>query len=180
MEIYLIRHTTPEVKKGICYGQSDLELADSFHKELKRIKALLPDYFDAIYTSPLTRCKQLADQLSNYSSTQIEDSRLIELNFGDWEMKAWNDISNKELETWMNDFVTIAPTNGESMLDLQKRVISWLNEIQTKKHQQIAVITHSGVIRVINAYLNQVPLHKAFEVLTVEYGEVLTYSISEN
>ncbi|MEM9897397.1 MAG: alpha-ribazole phosphatase, partial [Bacteroidota bacterium] len=27
MEIYLIRHTTPEISKNICYGQSDLELS---------------------------------------------------------------------------------------------------------------------------------------------------------
>ena len=30
MELILIRHTTPAIEKGICYGQSDLNVADSF------------------------------------------------------------------------------------------------------------------------------------------------------
>ena len=35
MEIYLIRHTKPKVGKGICYGQTDLEIDEtSFEQEL--------------------------------------------------------------------------------------------------------------------------------------------------
>ena len=26
MEIYLVRHTTPNIKKGICYGQTDIDI----------------------------------------------------------------------------------------------------------------------------------------------------------
>ena len=37
MEIYLIRHTTPKIEKGICYGQADLNVADSFEEEINVI-----------------------------------------------------------------------------------------------------------------------------------------------
>jgi len=42
MEIYLIRHTTPDVAKGICYGQTDLDVANTFEEEViyKSIKTL--------------------------------------------------------------------------------------------------------------------------------------------
>ena len=42
-EIYLIRHTTPEVEKGVCYGQTDLNLKNTFPQEAKRIKEITPN-----------------------------------------------------------------------------------------------------------------------------------------
>lgn len=38
MDIYLIRHTTPAIAKGICYGQTDLDVTANF---LQRCKGLL-------------------------------------------------------------------------------------------------------------------------------------------
>ena len=60
MEIYLIRHTAPDIEKGICYGQTDLELAHTFSVEAREVLKQLPNQFDAVYTSPLKRYKQLA------------------------------------------------------------------------------------------------------------------------
>ena len=60
MEIYLIRHTTPKIDKGVCYGQSDIELADSFSMEFKEISKSIPKTFEKVYSSPLKRCTRLA------------------------------------------------------------------------------------------------------------------------
>ena len=32
--IYLVRHTAPAVSRGICYGQSDIDVMESFYDEL--------------------------------------------------------------------------------------------------------------------------------------------------
>ena len=42
MEIYLIRHTTPNIEKGICYGQADLDITETFLEEVEAIKPHLP------------------------------------------------------------------------------------------------------------------------------------------
>ena len=42
MEIYLIRHTTPLIEKGICYGQTDLDITESFEEEVSMIHPHLP------------------------------------------------------------------------------------------------------------------------------------------
>ena len=43
MLIHLIRHTKPEIAAGICYGQTDLELASSFTQEADTVLSkLLP------------------------------------------------------------------------------------------------------------------------------------------
>jgi alpha-ribazole phosphatase len=40
--IFLIRHTTPAVAKGICYGQTDLDITESFVEEAEAIRGHLP------------------------------------------------------------------------------------------------------------------------------------------
>ena len=42
MEIYLIRHTTPAVEAGTCYGQADLDVIETFEQEASIIKQYLP------------------------------------------------------------------------------------------------------------------------------------------
>lgn len=34
MKLYLVRHTRVDVPSGICYGQTDVPLADSFETEM--------------------------------------------------------------------------------------------------------------------------------------------------
>ena len=52
MEIYLIRHTTPNIAKGICYGQTDLDITDTFEQEVVRIKPHLPKNIQTVFSSP--------------------------------------------------------------------------------------------------------------------------------
>jgi len=87
MEVYLIRHTTPDISKEICYGQSDIELANTFHEEAEVILKGLPETLDRIYSSPLKRCLQLASLISHKEIEEVP--QLQEMNFGDWELKPW-------------------------------------------------------------------------------------------
>ncbi len=174
MEIILVRHTTPDIAKGICYGQSDIPVTDTFHKELEQIKTALANYkFDAIYSSPLIRCKHLAESLG---TTIMFDDRLLELNFGDWELKNWNDIPKEDLDYWMENFVTIPATNGESYQDLQQRTTRFLNEIAQLNHKTVLIVTHAGVIRSLWAYNSETPLENSFD-LKLSYGEILKLTI---
>ena len=56
MNIYLIRHTSVDVPKGLCYGQSDVPLRPTFEIEAAVTKAKIESiHFDMAYTSPLTQ-----------------------------------------------------------------------------------------------------------------------------
>ena len=170
MEIILIRHTTPKIAKGICYGQSDLDVTDTFSEEIKPIlKELSIDSETVFYSSPLKRCKKLAEKLADKI---IFDDRLKELDFGDWELQNWNDINKKELDIWMNDFVKVAATNGESYLDLHARTTSFLLEIAKQQHKKIVIITHAGVIRSLYSFINKTSLETSFD-LKLQYGQVV-------
>ncbi len=171
MEIILVRHTTPKVAKGICYGQADLDVTDTFLEEIKPIINEVPanDTDIVYYSSPLKRCKKLAEKLSN---NIIFDDRLKELNFGDWELQNWDEINKKELDHWMNNFVKVAATNGESYLDLHKRTTDFLLEIAKQKTKKVVIITHAGVIRSLYSFIKKTSLETSFD-LKLQYGQVL-------
>ena len=59
MEIYLVRHTETVCEKGICYGQSDVDIAAPFETVFEKIVSQLPSEA-LIFTSPLKRCATLA------------------------------------------------------------------------------------------------------------------------
>ena len=95
MIITLIRHTSVAVSPGICYGNSDVDVSPSFEKEAKQVLSKLQHIpFDAVYSSPLSRCRKQACYCG--FTEPIIDTRLLELNFGDWEMKAWSEIEDPQ------------------------------------------------------------------------------------
>ncbi|WP_062057865.1 alpha-ribazole phosphatase [Aquimarina longa] len=170
MEIYLVRHTTPNIEKGICYGQSDIGITDSFPSEVEKIHQLIPIHkVSKIYSSPLQRCKLLAQ---TFNITTTYDDRLKEIDFGDWELRAWNHINQTELNPWMEDFVNIQVPNGESYITLQKRIIRFYTSLDTSSDEAIIIVTHAGPMRALLSYLRQTDLKDSFNI-KIRYGEVV-------
>jgi alpha-ribazole phosphatase len=172
MEIYLIRHTETICEKGICYGQSDLNIAEPFDEIFGKIISELPSKA-MIFSSPLKRCSILAKHIQENVNTisYQEDDRLKEMNFGDWELKSWDEIPPEQLNPWMEDFVNIKVSNGESFVELHERVGDFLNEISLLENP-IIIVSHAGVIRSILCHQTETPLIEAFKN-KVNFGQVI-------
>lgn len=178
MEIYLIRHTTPKVEKGICYGQADLDITETFLEEVEAIKPHLPSDEIKVYSSPLQRCKKLADALFEGFDIDIHDD-LMELNCGQWELLPWNDIPKEEIQPWMDDFVNVAVPKGESYVDLHNRVVKRFNEIVSKQESAV-IVAHGGVLRSILSHITSTPLKESFDAFTLHYGCVVKIQVTED
>jgi len=176
MEIYLVRHTTPRVEKGICYGQSDLDISDSFELESKEILEKINfDSETKVYSSPSKRCTKLA---ALFNPIFKEDKRIFEINFGDWELKKWDDIPSEEMTPWMTDFVNVKVPNGESYVELNKRSNEFFNEVIRNAASKNIIVCHSGVIRSILAKLTETALKDSFDIKIV-YGQVSKITINK-
>lgn len=178
MDIYLIRHTQTNTPKGLCYGQQNVGLADSFAQEVAALKQKLPNLAPdcQVYSSHLDRCLQLAEHLS---SSIITDARLVEVNFGDWEGIPFNDIDPAVLQHWTDNFVHTPPPNGESFSDLCVRVGDFWQELLGSEHEQAVIITHAGVIRALLAHILKLPLAHAFH-FRVDCGSVHKFQHSNH
>ncbi|GGB08042.1 alpha-ribazole phosphatase family protein [Puia dinghuensis] len=185
-DIYLIRHTTPDVAKGICYGQTDLGVTSSFEEETEVIRGCLPTTVSTVYSSPLQRCSLLAERLFPGGQLLLRE-HLMEIDCGQWEMKAWDQLPKEEVDPWMADFVNIRIPGGESYLDLHGRVGRCWEEIVAAarvlpggpeagaggRSGAIAVVAHGGVIRSILAGMTGTPLIDSFKAFSLHYGCVI-------
>ncbi|MFQ9315644.1 alpha-ribazole phosphatase [Dysgonomonas mossii] len=169
MKIYIVRHTAVGVN-GVCYGQTDVPLKDTFESEAEVVKQKLQDLqFDAVFSSPLSRAKRLAEYCG-FTDIQLYD-RLKELHFGDWEMKEWDRI---DMEEWDKDWIRTPTPNGESFDQMYARVASFIDELVEKDYSSVVVFAHGGVINCFRVYFGQTDLQGAFDKLA-EYGEILEF-----
>ncbi len=171
MDIILIRHTSVDVPKGTCYGQTDVPLNASFEEEAAIVKKHLDEYsFDTVYTSPLSRCVKLATYCG-YPDAQRDD-RLMEMNMGDWEMQPFDTIADPRMQEWYDDYFNVPATNGESYRELLRRVTSFLDEVKHLQKETVAVFAHGGVLMCAQIYAGLATPEEALRMLT-PYGGIV-------
>lgn len=177
MIIHLIRHTTPDIEKGICYGSADINLANSFEIERNVILSKLKDNYDAVFTSPLSRCKKLSKFI--HSETHSIDDRIKEYDFGDWELKPWSEINDEKAQYWMDNYISSPAPNGDSLISMKNRVDDFWQEITQLNLSRIAIVTHAGVIRLIHGLILETPLTHLFR-LQLNYGAVIEIQLEKD
>lgn len=171
MEITLIRHTSVDVPRGVCYGQTDVPLRDSFFEEAALTKQNLGGaVFNAVYTSPLTRSVRLAD-FCGYPNA-IRDNRLKEMNFGEWEMQPFDTNTDPHLQEWYEDYLNQPATGGESFAMVYQRVSDFLDELKPLGYQKVAIFAHGGVLVAAQVYAGYIHYEEAFQSLT-PYGGII-------
>ncbi|MBC3927510.1 histidine phosphatase family protein [Undibacterium sp. CY21W] len=151
MLLHLIRHTRPIIEPGICYGQSDVAVTSS---DCMSLAASLKPRWSAhvpVYSSPLQRCTRLADLLH---PTPLIDPRIMELNFGHWEMQAWEQISRSEVDAWAADVVHYRPGQQENLVQMAERVSAFLGDLHAAAEPEAVIVCHAGVIKMIAAWEN--------------------------
>ncbi|ACR02355.1 MULTISPECIES: alpha-ribazole phosphatase family protein [Thauera] len=165
MQLHLIRHPRPAVEPGICYGQTDLGLAESPAAVAERLRPLLPESF-ALHASPLARARLLAESLGRPRL----DERLKEIHFGDWEGRSFTDIGSA-IDDWAADPLGFRPPGGESPREMATRVLQWLAEhgltprtpdaagirASPPLPDALVVVAHGGPLRAIAGHLLGMP-----------------------
>ncbi|MGF1462692.1 MAG: alpha-ribazole phosphatase [Maricaulaceae bacterium] len=169
MGVILLRHTRPEVAPGLCYGQTDLPLADSFETELDALWPLIPP-IDRILTSPLVRCQHLAEQIARRLTVSVQtDARLMEMDFGAWEGRSWSTIPRAEIDAWAADVLHARPHGGETVAEFMTRAHTAVHDYAQTSDRTL-LVTHKGVIRaVLSRALNDPQAQR----LKIEFGALV-------
>lgn len=155
MELHLIRHPRPDVPPGICYGQSDVGLAEPAAAVAARLRPLLPTTFE-LHASPLARARLLAEALGQPRF----DARLKEIHFGDWEGQLFAEIGTA-LDEWAADPMGFRAPGGESAREMSARVLHWLDALlATRPQQPVVVVAHGGPLRALAGHLLGLPAER--------------------
>lgn len=178
MILQFMRHPAIETARQLCIGQTDAPLSSEGKASVEALADSAAELKpERIICSSLTRCRILAEAITKRISVPVEyDPEWREIHFGAWENRRWDDIREKDFErfeAWTAQFDTLAPPEGESFLQLQRRTLAALGRIDPKSCEHLLIITHAGVIRALLCALQNRPNRQAFDI-PVPYGSFTT------
>ena len=165
--LFLVRHGhTIWSDTGGVAGRSDIPLSEAGQSAVRELGKSFG--VESLYThwfcSPLQRTRQtstiLRSELSKISPHSLPevciDSRLVELDFGDWEGLTWDEVHRdyeQIMRHWGQDWVNRSPPNGESFDDQVQRCQRWLSDwehgLEAHIESSTMVVAHGGTIRAL-------------------------------
>ena len=146
--LFAIRHA-PTNTDGRCVGQTDVLPALTPAAAYADIVGEVPEV-DVIWTSPLGRCRMLAEEIGRVHNTQVVvDRRLLEISFGAWENRTWDELKRTDGERVSMDGRLGEPAapGGENPADMTARVSAWQREIHEIHEIQGKVSAHAKARR---------------------------------
>jgi len=186
MAIFLVRHTAPDIKPGILYAATNVPVHEAeFKRVIPLLDAALPENA-LIVTSPLSRCRRLADFLAMRGNGRIVilDGRLVERDLGRWTGKKWEDVPRREAKEFDTNYLDHWPPPvetengpvlrglnvhprlgaGESVRAMQTRVIEGFEAAwDIAEGRNLVIVSHAGPIAAMIAHWQGEPLRRGIE-----------------
>lgn len=156
---YFVHGTTTDNEEGISSGWKDVELSQLGIKQSQELTKLTEDQvFDAVFCSDLKRAVDSAEITWNDKFKIIQDSRLRECNYGDY-----NGALSEIVEPLQEKSITTQMPNGESYEDVKGRVSDFLSMLKEKydgKH--VAIVAHKAPQLALDVLLKNRTWEQAF------------------
>lgn len=150
IKLFLIRHgmTQGNIEKRYM-GRTDVSLCDDGIRMIEQNVAnnMYPEV-DMLFISPLVRCRETANII--YPKMEpIVISDLMEMDFGDFEGKNYNDLSdNPVYQAYIDSDGELSFPNGENKQEFSKRVMNGIEKVleiaADNKVNRVACVIHGG------------------------------------
>ena len=154
--IYLVRHGATDLTAEDRFaGSTDVPLSEEGRRQISALaQRLRNDKLDGIYASPLGRTMETARIIASAHQCEIQpEADLREIDYGRWEGRRRDEIEREfaeEYDTWQEDPLTMAPSGGESGIQVLARALPVIRRIvQKHRHQSVLVVSHKGTNRLL-------------------------------
>ncbi len=153
--IYLVRHAQSELnEKGVFQGRLDSDLTPLGFVQARLVARFLQEEgVTAVITSPQRRAYKTALTVGDILGIEVEvDERLREMSFGILEGKRFWDLFREDgrmMREWLRDPVGNPLPTQEPMESFEKRVLSFLEHVEGRAEERIAVVGHGGTLHAI-------------------------------
>jgi broad specificity phosphatase PhoE len=155
-KVYLVRHgQTAWNLEEVFRGRMDIPLDDTGKQEVHLAGEALKDQtIHAIYSSPLSRSMETAENIAKFQNIPVTPlEAIIDISYGDWEGVSLDDVRKKysDLYTlWLREPHKVTFPNGESLEQVRTRAMAAINQL-IEKHQNetIVLVAHRVPNKVI-------------------------------
>jgi len=178
--VYLMRHGEVANNGEKRYnGHIDIDITQKGVDQMHRLAGLLEGKgIVAVYSSDLIRSKKGADIISRRIGIASNPLReLRERSVGAWEGLTADEIKARfpeQYAAWREDLLNYRPPGGECLVDVSARTLPVFKRlVESHPEQEIAMLLHGGVNRVILAdalgmdLMNLFRIDQAFGALNI-------------
>ncbi len=167
MLLVIVRHGETDANiSRVLQGHLDSELSLRGILQVKKLAERLEEKkFDQIFCSDLIRARQTAAAILQGRNTPIVyRSELRERSYGVYQGQPLEKFE-EALKNSGQSREEFCPEKGESYLDVEKRVATFLDEIfATHESQSVLLVAHGGTNRVILKQLLQKSFSEVFRI----------------
>ena len=186
MKFFVVRHGETDWNKlGRFQGHTDISLNDRGQSQARETAVASEDWgYTAIYSSPLVRTVQVADEIAKVTPMTVsQEPGLKELSLGDLEGVTGEEMRNDWpllFAAWRTEPEKMSMPNGESLGELRDRTWQVILDIEQKhsSDESIVVISHNFAIRSIVNELLGMPL-AYFHRMSLNLASVCTFDSDE-
>lgn len=166
--LYLVRHGATANNRAdpprLQGRRTDPPLSDEGRQQARHTGQFLAGSgLDAVYSSPLVRARQTAEQIAGPQGMPVQVvDELIEVDVGVWEGRSWDEIQRTDPEAYrafMTD-ATVHPYLGGESLDtvLARAGPAFQRLMENNCGRRIVVVAHNVVNRAYLAQLIGMPV----------------------
>ncbi|MBT3358420.1 MAG: histidine phosphatase family protein [Rhodospirillales bacterium] len=156
---YFVHGTTTDNEKDISSGWSDVELSELGIQQSKDLgKTLAGKHFDVVFCSDLKRAVDSVHHTWGGKFPVIQDARLRECNYGDFNAKA-----SEFVEPLQEQSIARPMPNGESYEMVKTRMANFLADLKkTHEGKVIAIVAHKAPQLALDVLLKGKTWEQAF------------------
>ena len=156
---YFVHGTTTDNEKNISSGWYDVDLSEKgIQQSLALTDQIKDQKFDVVFCSDLIRAVHSSNLTFGNSVPIIQDKRLRECNYGDFNAKS-SDI----VEPLQEKNITDRFPNGESYEDVKRRIQDFINFLkQNYDGKSVAIVAHKAPQLALDVILKNQTWDEAF------------------
>ena len=187
MRIFLVRHGKDDGNyRG---GWSSMPLTEEGINQVKKLAEFLntqKDYYniEKIISSDLERARQTTNIINEKLNVNVEfTERLREMNNGKIAGMLNKDVEKIYPGLYYNTLrMDERDPGGESPIEFHDRIIKDFKDIvkENKNHNNIMIVTHSGVINIIYRYINNMEWSNKIKSIKVSNASIYSLILDNN
>ncbi len=141
-----------------------------------RLKSAINGHPFRLISSPLGRCLDTAVIIGSVLTRGIQidqDSRLMELCYGDWEGRTKEEIETHDGDAFLArkvDRWNVSAPHGENYADVAERMTDWLQDL-VEETGIIVAVSHGCAGRILRSIYGKIPKHEVHN-LSEKHDEI--------
>jgi broad specificity phosphatase PhoE len=181
---FLVRHAAHRHLGQVLVGRmAGVELEQDGHAQADRLAARLKsERVTAVLSSPRERARMTAAPIARRSALPVEiASALDEIEMGDWTGRPFRALDDDlRWQHWNSMRGKARPPGGESMADLQARMLRHLRSLESAHHDgRIVLVSHAEPIRAALLHYLEMSLDD-FTAVEIDPASISTITIDDH